>query len=97
VQHGKHDIQADAGHFGRGIDVGAHAALDGQHGVFAGVRDQMRFTARTYRSCRLRDGACSMTSAAEIDVGALVCERPAAVFFNTYRNRLVPTSIQVLS
>ena len=82
VQHRKHDVEAEAGDH-RVVDVVAIRARTRRSIVSSvsslGMRDQHRFAARPQRRGRRCTRACSMTSAAEIAVGArsAIVQRPS--------------------
>ena len=98
MQHGKHDIQPDAGHR-RGaarIDLGLRRTpLDGEHSVLAGMRHEVCFAARASGACRFETHM--FDDVRRRNCGwRLVGERPAAVLLDADRHRFIPAPVEIL-
>jgi hypothetical protein len=96
VEHRKDDVESDPGDGGGSRQIRRlRAALDGQHGVLARMRHEMRFAARPRRARRLEPDLVDDVRRRHRR-GRLVGERPSPVLFDADRDRLVAAAVEVL-
>ena len=94
VQHGKHDVEAEAGHARVSSPLSA-AAIDRDQRLVGGVGDEVRLASRTDRMRRRQARLLDHFGGGEHRRWP-IGQRPAAVLLDADRDRLVARPIEVL-